>query len=146
MKKAIVLLSTLVFAFVLSGCGKKSLDGFYVFDREDPSYDYTYQYFLEIDGDTVYYHCNENGSDTWHLKGYSEKTEDGVDIYIDFFSKYTPLHAKLSDDGSRLYLSSDNQKWKTDTYTKVSKDEYTDKFVALFNEHFTITDDIHFVR
>ena len=37
---------------------------------------------------------------------------------------YSPLHVKISDDGTRLYLSSDSNDWSTDTYDKVSKSDY----------------------
>lgn len=126
MKKVFAFLMTAVLATVmLSGCGSgSSINGYYIFDRSGGP-----DYALEISGSKAIIHYAVYGG--IELEADVEKTDDGADLYFEASSQvmlqlrqYNPLHAKLSDDGERLYLSSDVSGWSTDTYQKVSKQEF----------------------
>lgn len=119
----------MLLAVMLIGCGgseEEKLDGYYTMYSSSGK-----AYGLVIDGDTAIYETNRNNYPSY-VTGNIESAEEGIDIYFESVSwlynsepsDYNPLHAKLSDDGTRLYLSSDSGNWITDTYLKVSKSAY----------------------
>lgn len=130
MKKGIfkkVLVLMLMGAFFLTGCGSKSksVDGYWLCRTARDGYGVIY---LHIDGSKAEYVTNLDniGSYTYfkQYEGTAEKTEDGVDIYFSEYSKYVPLHAKVSEDGNTLYLSSDNDSWNTEIHNRTDKETF----------------------
>ena len=116
---------------LLTGCGSKSnsdkVEGYWLYRGAANGYGVIY---LHIDGSHADYYTNlENiGSYNYfkHYEGSVEKTEDGVDIYFQEYAKYSPLHAKVSEDGSLLYFSSDKDGWNTEIHKRVDKKTYED--------------------
>lgn len=133
-KKWIALLVCIVaIAAVVMMCGKKksSIDGYYTWEN-DSKYG-----ALIIKGRNVTYQTASNNYYPEYF-GAVEKTAGGADLYFDWqgdsysdyyqMLDYSPLHVKLSEDGKHLYLSSDNSKWLTDIYNRVSKKEYEEYY------------------
>ncbi len=126
-KLAIICLVTLMLTVTLVGCGKKSVDGYYIFEK----------YALEIHGDKATLHYSPAGQSV--IEATVEKTDEGADLYfgasdhvlLNDMNDYNPMHVKLSADGEKMYLSSDSSGWSADTYDVVSKSEF-DKFVKGF--------------
>lgn len=121
-KRALSILLCVAMVISMTACGgkSKSLDGYYTCDATDFI---GADFALEIDGnDAVLYKHLEDPA-----PGSVEKTEDGVDIYMtNAFTKHSPFHAKLSEDGEHLYLSSDSGEWDTQVYDRVNKSEFED--------------------
>lgn len=116
----ILLCATLILSLAACGGKSKSLDGYYTFEATTVL---GADFALEIDGNNavLYKHLEAPAP------GSVEKTEDGVDIYMTTaFTKHSPFHAKLSEDGEHLYLSSDSGEWNTQVFDKVSKREFED--------------------
>lgn len=67
-----------------------------------------------------------------YASGYLEKEEGRGVIYFDKFSfdaaekvqPSCPLYLEKSDNGNRVYLTSDNSNWNTRTFESVNKSEY----------------------
>ena len=130
MKKKILLIATIAMMLLcLVACGKDdkkvSVDGYYVFESASH-----HDYAIEIKGSSVTVYTNGNNYPS-EQHGTVEHTETGADLYIvregtweNQFNDYSPLHVKISEDGTLMYLSSDNSNWTTDTYRKVDKDEF----------------------
>lgn len=129
MKKKILLIATIAMMLLcLVACGKDkkpSVDGYYVFESSTH-----HDYAIEIKGSSVTIYTNGNNYPS-EQHGTVEHTETGADLYIvregtweNQFNDYSPLHVKISEDGTLMYLSSDNSNWTTDTYRKVDKDEF----------------------
>lgn len=132
MKKSMMKVITLIMVAVIAAatlcaCGGKSCNGYYTMTNPSGT-----KYALCIDGKTAIYLCGRG--DAWPVyEGNVEKADEGVDLYfpdqggrggyMELYD-YSPLHVKISDDGTRLYLSSDSNDWSTDTYDKVSKSDY----------------------
>lgn len=121
-KRALSILLCVAMVISMTACGgkSKSLDGYYTCEATDFI---GADFALEIDGnDAVLYKHLEDPA-----PGSVEKTEDGVDIYMtSAFTKHSPFHAKLSEDGEHLYLSSDSGEWDTQVYDRVNKSEFED--------------------
>ena len=121
-KRALSILLCVAMVISMTACGgkSKSLDGYYTCEASDFI---GANFALEIDGnDAVLYKEDEDPA-----PGSVEKTEDGVDIYMTTaFTKHSPFHAKLSEDGEHLYLSSDSGQWDTQVYNRVNKSEFED--------------------
>ncbi len=126
-KLAIICLVTLMLAITLTGCGSKSVDGYYICGK----------YALEIHGDTATLHYAPAGNSV--IEASVEKTDEGADLYfgeshsvlLNDMNDYNPMHVKISDNGEKMYLSSDSSGWSADTYDVVSKSEF-DEFVKGF--------------
>lgn len=126
----IICLAVLMLAAALAGCGskkEKNVDGYYVFA---PTSVGSGTYALEIHGGTAIMHHSHAGSKT--VEGNVEITDEGADLYFEAsrelvlqtLSKYNPFHVRISNDGERMYFSSDSENWITDTYEVVSKKEF----------------------
>ena len=130
-KKITACFAIMLLAFTLTACGgddskKETLDGYYTMYSPSGK-----AYGLVIDGDTAIYETNANNYPSM-VSGNVESAEEGVDLYFEASGwmyeyepcEFNPYHAKLSDDGTRLYLSADSDDWITDTYLKVSESAY----------------------
>ncbi len=138
-KKIVILVAmAIVLIFIIlcfRSCGKKnSYVGYYTMEGF-----YSCALCVNKDG-TVTYSSNQMN---WRCStGYMEKEKDYAALYFNkhknpeaYIEEYCPLFMTLSDDGKRMYLSSDNPDWATDTYDVVEKEDY-DAFVE---EHELIT-------
>ena len=142
-KKIILGCMMVLLTFTLFGCGSKTkkVDGYYTMTVDAQVGMGHDHYAIEINGSDVVYHTDRYGSDGHSIKGNIEYGDDGTaniyipDINLCSYTKFCPLHVELSDDGKRMYLSSDNSDWNTDTYDVVSKADFDD-FVE---ENFTDT-------
>lgn len=80
-------------------------------------------YAIQIDGDRI----TGYGSGTLpYHEGYISTAENCA--YANFidkdWSRYSPFTITLSDNGEKMFFSSENDRWSTDTYDAVSKSEY----------------------
>lgn len=122
---AVIAVVVLVLISSLFGAGgSKKLDGYYIYTTSNGRY-----YALEISGSRAVMHYYKYSADEQEAN--VEKTDDGADLYFIAsdtryleLERYSPLHAKLSNDGKRVYLSSDSNDWITDAYDRVSKKEF----------------------
>ena len=124
---SIICLVTLMFATTLTGCGSKSVDGHYIFEKQQGQV-----YALEIDGNTATLHYSVARSST--IEATVEKTNEGADLYfgespstfLNEWNDFNPMHVKISDDGKKMYLSSDSSGWSAVTFEVVSKAEFNE--------------------
>lgn len=126
-KKMILVVGAVIVVILLLCClflGKKDrYEGYYIMEGRP-----VYALCVNKDG-TVTYSSNKMN---WACStGYIEIGEDRAALYFDrhlnpeaYVERFCPLYMTLSEDGKRMYLSSDNSDWYTDTFDVVDKEEY----------------------
>ena len=132
MKKCIsrfvaVYLAALVLAATLSGCGSKGVDGYYIYEKQQGQV-----YALEISGSTAALYYSVAGGQT--IEASVDKTDEGADLYfgkspstfLNEWNDFNPMHVKISDDGQKMYLTSDSSGWSAITFEVVSKTEFNE--------------------
>lgn len=123
----VVVLVIIIGILSLVGVGKNRYVGYYILDTGN-GFDSVYALCINKDGTAIYSSNKMN----WKCSiGYTEKDENCVALYFNqhynpeaYVEKYCPLYVTLSEDGQRMYLSSDNPNWITDTFDVVDKDTY----------------------
>lgn len=138
-KKIIILIVlAIVLLFIIlcfRSCGKKnSYAGYYIVEKN-----HAYALCINKDGTVIYSSDQKN----WKCStGYMEKGKDYAALYFNRhkdpktdIENFCPLFVTLSNDGKRMYLSSDNPDWATDTFDVVDKEDYK----AFVEEHELIT-------
>lgn len=128
LKKALVLV--IMGVLLLSGCGSKNegkeVDGYWLCTSAKNGEAAIY---IIIDDSHAEYYTNwdDNGVHPENYRNYQgtvEKTEEGADVYISEFAKFSPLHVKKSEDGSKLFMTSDNDNWPTLVFDQTDKETY----------------------
>ena len=128
----VICLMTLMLAAMLASCGSKGVDGYYIFEKQQGQI-----YALEINGSTAALYYSVAGSTP--IEATVDKTDEGADLYfgespsifLNEWNDFNPMHVKISDDGKKMYLSSDVSGWSAKTYDVVSKKEF-DEFIGSF--------------
>lgn len=129
--KFIVICLMMMFAVALVGCGSKGgngskgVDGYYVYEKQQGQL-----YALEISGDTASLYYSVAGGHT--IEASVDKTDEGADLYfgkspstfLNEWNDFNPMHVKISDDGKKMYLTSDVSGWSALTFEVVSKKDF----------------------
>lgn len=124
-KLIVICLMTLMLTAALAGCGSKGVDGYYIYEKQQGQI-----YALEISGDTAALYYSVAGGHT--IEASVDKTDEGADLYfgespstfLNEWNDFNPMHVKISDDGKRMYLTSDSSGWSALTFEVVSKKEF----------------------
>lgn len=120
-------LAALMLVATLAGCGSKGVDGYYIYEKQQGQV-----YALEINGGTAALYYSVAGSTP--IEATVDKTDEGADLYfgespstfLNEWNDYNPMHVKISDDGKKMYLSSDSSGWSAVTFEVVSKTEFNE--------------------
>lgn len=132
MKKIGASLLLIMILFSLAGCGKdksQNYDGYYV----------GYECWLEISDNKVtaqYVRAGVSYMPDYGYTGYIEEKDgiayvyftDGWDLLGEDPGRHNPLKLTSADGGKIVTLSSDDSSWSTDTFNKVTKEEYDKSF------------------
>lgn len=132
---AVIVLLIIVILGIRACGGGADYDGYYIMNG-----DKHYALCISKDGTAVYSSDRMN----WRCSiGYMEELEECAALYFNkhynpeaYVEKYCPLYVTLSEDGKRMYLSSDNSNWNTDIFEVVDKKTYE----AFVEEHKLITE------
>lgn len=128
----VVCLVTLMLAMTLAGCGSKGADGYYIFEKKQGQ-----TYALEINGGAAALYYSVAGSTP--IEATVDNTDEGADLYfgespstfLNEWNDFNPMHVKISDDGKKMYLSSDSSGWSAVTFEVITKKEF-DKVIGEF--------------
>ncbi|WP_026653025.1 hypothetical protein [Butyrivibrio proteoclasticus] len=137
MKKILCSILTMVLlsCLLVTGCGSdskssKKMDGCYYYETGHG------RFYLKIDGNKAEYYINTLNIFSYNyfdkFEGNAETTDEGKDLYFSGdMAKWTPLHAKLSEDGNTVYLSSEGDGWATGIYTRMEKKDWESEVAGL---------------
>ncbi|MCM1220292.1 MAG: zinc-ribbon domain-containing protein [Lachnospiraceae bacterium] len=84
-------------------------------------------YAIQIDGDEIIGYSSMKPS---YHNGYISTGENCIYTYFSDarWQQYSPFTITLSDNGEKMYFSSEDARWTTDIYDAVSKSEFEDFF------------------
>ncbi len=115
---AVIAIAAIALLVIIISGKKDKYSGYYICNINGQSC-----YAIQIDGDRV----TGYGTGTLPYHEGSISTTDSH-AYADFtdrdWERYSPFTITLSEDGRKMYFSSDDSRWSTDTYYVVGKSEY----------------------